>query len=830
MINIDQAKQSFEVFKTEYQAYKDTDLTEADTRSKLLDDLFKNVLGWKENDIDREKFVQVGYYDYLFSIPGFQFVIEAKKQFVEFTLPIKHKNLSLGTFKGSNPDVVKQIRQYLFEVGLQFGVISNGRQFIVSKFINSDGSDWQKNKCIIFNGIDDIENRFVEFYNLLSRYTIVEKGCIILFDENETRGQIILSSLANKDEELVRNDLSSNLNPILNEVFSEIYKYEILDNREFIEECFIENEEIKKNKSDIEKLFGDRPPRLTEVSQVRNTKNLAGQIKQELEKHPIGLRDIEPPRPIIIVGSKGAGKTTFINFLFKLSFSADFLKKRPFVYIDFRRYVEEDISRINQVVIKDSLNALYENYPEFELHTQKVLKRIYLTEIKRNDEGTWIDDKRINIDRYNQLLNGFLESCKLDIENHFIKISEYLLRERSLRICIVIDNADQFEFHTQRNAFLFAQSINRKAKCGVIISLREGYYYQWRNQPPFDAFASNVYHVTAPPYKEVLQKRIDYALKSLKIEGTTTGNVGNSLTFEIDNDSVRNFLLSVKQSLFGEENFEMLDFLEATTYPNIREGLETFKHFLLSGHTKVGEYVVRQKVAPDARNPIPFWEFLKSTALENKKYYNHKRSRVNNVFNPVYGSKSHFLKYKIMKYLSDRAEHLGYSEKLMPVNQLITKFTTMGYKNNIVIDELNDLLKYQMIETDDNTSDREVDIELQQEQNISVSYKGVYYITVLVCNFGYIDLVLQDTPIFDTDEYSKIRQAFPVDKGHDKRNLAKRKETVILFMEYLKKQEKLEIIEGESTLNNIVRAIYDNGLQKELNRVDNSIRNLQNSR
>ena len=76
----------------------------------------------------------------------------------------------------------------------------------------------------------------------------------------------------------------------------------------------------------MEKLFADKPPKLGEVSQVRHTKNLAGQIKNEMESHPVGLRDVEPPKPMIIVGSKGAGKTTFINYLFKLSFSETFLK------------------------------------------------------------------------------------------------------------------------------------------------------------------------------------------------------------------------------------------------------------------------------------------------------------------------------------------------------------------------------------------------------------------------------------------------------------------------------------------------------------------------
>lgn len=65
------------------------DISESDTRSKLIDNLFINVLGWTENDIMREGHVDSGYYDYKISIAGMTFIVEAKKQFVEFLLPSK---------------------------------------------------------------------------------------------------------------------------------------------------------------------------------------------------------------------------------------------------------------------------------------------------------------------------------------------------------------------------------------------------------------------------------------------------------------------------------------------------------------------------------------------------------------------------------------------------------------------------------------------------------------------------------------------------------------------------------------------------------------------
>jgi hypothetical protein len=202
MITIDEAKKRFEQFKLRFESYKSVDISESDTRSKILDELFINILGWSEKDINRERYVQVGYYDYCFSIPNFKFVVEAKRNLKEFTLPVTSKNISCGTLFSNNKEVINQIRQYCFEANLQFGVISNGHQFIIGKFVNGDGSDWKNNKCIIFDGIQNIENRFIEFYNLLSKNAVVEHNGFQLNIEN-FEGQTLLSTIAGSDTELV---------------------------------------------------------------------------------------------------------------------------------------------------------------------------------------------------------------------------------------------------------------------------------------------------------------------------------------------------------------------------------------------------------------------------------------------------------------------------------------------------------------------------------------------------------------------------------------------------------------------------------------------------
>lgn len=818
-MNIDQAKHNFLKFKENYEFFKADDLTESDTRSKLLDALLVQVLGWEERDIKREGYTKEGYYDYLLSVPNFKFVVEAKKQFNMFKLPTKHRVVTFGTIQKENSDVLSQIRGYLFEIGLQYGVITNGTQIIIGKLITSDGTPWVSNKCLIFSGLDDIESRFVEFYNCLSKIAVVENIGFDFLKEEIVKGQTVTSNIANKDSELIRNSLSSGLTPIINDLFGEIYKYDLLDDKTLIEKCFVENEEIKKNKSEIEKLFADKPPVLAEVIPIRNTKNLASSIKSEIGGDIVSLKTISPPKPIIIVGSKGAGKTTFINYLFKVSFDVEFLKKKPYIHIDFRSYTEEDLTNIDYKVLRDSLNYLYDSYPEYELYSNKVLKRIYINEIKQKDASTWAYNKSNDEKSYNQQLDSFLEANQADFENHFIKLSEYMIRERSLRLCVIIDNADQFDMDIQRKAFLFAQSINRRAKCAVVISLREGYYYTWRNKPPFDAFASNVYHVTAPPYRDVLQKRIDYALENFKLSGRTVGSIDSGLRIDLGNNALRDFLMSVNKSLFGKENSEMLEFLEETTYPNIREGLEIFKLFLLSGHTNVDQYVLRQRTDTESQNPVPIWEFIKAVALENKKYYNHIFSRIPNLFYPVEGNRSHFLKIKILYYLKSQLDKLGYKEKFTAVQEIVDDFSAANYKTGIILDELKKLLEYGLIESEDLTSDRDTMTNISLEKSLSISLKGNYYINTLLPSFAYFDLVVQDTPIFLEESYTKIKSAFPLSQENGKRDITKRRQTVMFFIEYLKNREERETVDNDKVPTNIMLDIMSNGLEQEIGRL-----------
>jgi hypothetical protein len=793
MIDINKSFESFKSLKKDIDNFINQNNNESDTRSKIIDNYLINILGWNECDIKREGHLDSGYFDYKISCSSISFIIEAKKTFVDFNLPSNHTKVKLDIIYGQNREVIEQIRNYCMDIGLQYGIITNGKQFIISKFFNTDGTSWKNNSCLIFNSVEDIENRFIEFYENTSKYSLINnRGFKYDFIKSNEYSKTILSTIISREEEINRNLLSSDLSPIIEEFFGEIFNSTQENDINFIKECFIENKEAKKNRDDIERLFADKAPSITNVIKIVNTNNIIDEISEEFKGDNISNKAPAPPKPIIIIGTKGAGKTTFINYLFRVredKFSNDHL----FIYIDFREFYQTEKDFEPNNMSKTIYEKLKDKYSTLELHSQKVLKRIYQKEIKQNDESIWGYAKE-NIEKYEELLSNFFIEKLKDSSKHLEFLNHYLIRERRKRIIVIIDNADQYDDTIQSKIFLYSHSLSRNSNCGIIFSLREGYYYKWRNNPPFDAFESNIYHITAPKYSEVLSKRIDYTLEHLNnidIEKNTNSITEKGYKIEIPHQRVIAFLSGLKNSLFSEKNNDLIDFLSYTTYPNIRKGLEVFKQYLLSGHTNVGIYVLREISKPIEQNNtqiIPIHEFVKSLGLQNKLYYNSEYSIIKNIFIPPKECNDHFINYFILNKCYNELEIKGVANKFISYSTIINTFEELGYRKSDIQNSITILFEYELLESGTFISDTEF-LKISEEVDICISSKGYYYFKELIRRFHYYDLILQDTPIFDEDLFSELKSVFPLSDNTGKRDLSDRLKSVNIFIKYLMDQE-----------------------------------------
>jgi len=108
---------AFAQIKSNGKSCADENWSEADTRSKLIDSLLIECLGWKEGDIRRELHENGSRLDYRLSTVRPRLVIEAKRISITLTTVCKTSpsTVKLDKLQKSYPDLkphIQQLAQY----------------------------------------------------------------------------------------------------------------------------------------------------------------------------------------------------------------------------------------------------------------------------------------------------------------------------------------------------------------------------------------------------------------------------------------------------------------------------------------------------------------------------------------------------------------------------------------------------------------------------------------------------------------------------------------------------------------------------------------------
>lgn len=194
------------------------------------------------------------------------------------------------------------------------------------------------------------------------------------------------------------------------------------------------------------------------------------------------------------------------------------------------------------------------------------------------------------------------------------------------------------------------------------------------------------------------------------------------------------------------------------------------------------------------------------------------------MFYPVEGNLNHFLKIKILKFLDRKLLSEGSSEKYINVEELVNLFVNVGYVSKYIKLELEELCRFRLVETDEQISDVDIMMNVKLEDSVCISMKGHHYINTLINNFSYIEMTLEDTPIFNNDYFLEIKNSFPYSDENGKRNLKGRVAVAEKFIEYLEEEEKNETHESQALADKVVPAIKI-GCYKDISRIKRKIDN-----
>ena len=751
------------------------DANEAETRLKLIDRIIFEVLDWSHDDVTVEERVaedgKSTYTDYIIRTAGTAFVIEAKKAGKSFVQVPNQRRVKLvgSIMEGETGEAIKQARDYCRKAGIPFAIVTNGAQWIIFPATRIDGVSFAQSSAIIFNSIQSLlHDHFTEFTTLLKREEVIAASLEIHLlgrQEDQFSRRLLRNYYTN------RRTISGS-NPIFPLIENEIliaFSETLADfEADMMQKCYVSTADRRKFDSRIQ-MYLSKPQRDYNKVPKRPMKK---QESRALDDKIGMVQERSRPVAILVLGSVGSGKTTFLDYTRKVS-SAEFFtesKAGPhahWIYIDFRNFVPNE----------NSVEFIYKNLYDYIVNSwflsnfEQCIRPSYKVEIDALKNGP-LKLLEGNEDKINEKLSEFLLEQQSDKKNYVDKILSYAASKAP--IFLVIDNVDQIDREeAQNNIFAEGIAISHRNKLNLVMSLREATFAKHRTSAVFNAFDFDPLYIDPPPIMSVLSKRF-FLLKEM-----LTGKAGNFISeggAKVQVNDLSTVSNLIQSSVLGTRIGEVIDILATS---DVRLALRMTREFLESGYSQPGKAI--QVYEKTGKYTLPRHEALRSVLLGKEAVYREEFSIIGNPFDSrLSRTNSQLLRMFILNALVAMSTRASF--QYLHGDQIKNSINAIGFADDFILHILNDLCKFRFVNTGTHS-----------ESVLTSSYYptrlGGHIVRNLIADLTFLEAMVMDTFIADVAIWEELRNLSEeiVGAGSVVERLELRNQRVTVFYQYIGK-------------------------------------------
>jgi hypothetical protein len=756
-----------------------SDANEADTRRKVIDTVLHEILGWTVDDIKYEERVSedgnTTFADYVIRLATTGIIVEAKRAGAAFRLPSNRTTLKLGGVLSSGPisEAIRQARDYCRQKSIPFAVATNGSAWVVFPAVRTDGVSFEDTYARVFRDFADIKNRFVEFWELLSRQRVLDGNLeneLLGAPANPNAGRRPLTLLKEPGYRLGRNSVFEIIEPAVVQAFSD---EALLSNPDALAKCYVKSSERVKYDSRLNIYLADAKPPLQHktlrVKHRHHEQEFIGKIEEEQAARP---------RFIVLLGPVGAGKTTFVHYVRNVSAAEAIASRIIWFYVDFKRATSADRPRS---FIYQQLLSLIESDVDFNLGDWEAsISPAYADFIANLKRGPLFLLAKADPAEFDRRIASAIADERRLVEPYVEAVLRYALTKRPG--FLVIDNVDQIEDDAVQQAiFIEAQATARKVGLSVIISIRDSTYLRHRTSPAFDAFQFESFYVDAPQVAPVLSRRFAYAQQV--IEGKSA-ELRTEDGKRVRLPNVAQFFEVVAQSVLSEDAGYLIEVLSGG---DIRRGLQLVREFLASGHTTADKAILTY--LSDGRYRFPRHEVFRGAVLGPRKYYREEESLLINIFDARLGAPgTQLLRMAIAGRVVSAAAVANFEALL--VDEMLHELARVGIRESDALDVLRALAEARAIATADGLS-------VRPDSQLVPTRLAAYLVKELASDFTYLEFCLLDAAIYDDAHWERIAALTQdVEATHDVvQRIEKRISRAREFLSYMVLREEHWVVE-----------------------------------
>ncbi|EJI1398472.1 S1 RNA-binding domain-containing protein, partial [Vibrio parahaemolyticus] len=564
----------------------------------------------------------------------------------------------------------------------------------------------------------------------------------------------LIGGVATQNEEVGRNTFGATLTTEISPIFNPIN----MDERRFIaKEGYITSQKRERYVEPIDRIISAaKPASETDAILIEDT----GQ-PIEITKQFHSRKDLEH-QIMLIIGSVGSGKTTFIDYLEEKALPRNLIKETVWSRLDMNNAPVSPIE-IYPWLKKSLIDSCKKSLPDVDFDDIDIIKKVYHAEINAFNKGIgklYSGDENM----YNMKLAEHIQSLLVDLDKTVQCYMRYCCGNSNKLNIIILDNCDKKTRDEQLLMFEAAQWLKSEYKSLVILPLRDETYDNNKGHPPLDtALKSLVFRIDPPLFQHILMTRVQLALNKINSASNEklTFSLPNGYTVEYPRSDQAFYLTSIVKSLFEHDRF-VRRMIVGLSGRNMRNALEIFLEFCNSAH--IGEDQIFKIRQSQGKYTLPLHQVATVLIRMNRRFYDSNHSYVKNLFsaNDDDAVPNFFSRFMIIKWLRVNFSRAGTDglKGYYTKNQIKHALMGLGLTPNIIDREINYLLSSRCIIAEHLRTDY-----VDDEDLIKLGPAGFVHLD-LVGNVSYLAAIAEDTYFNDRFVAEKIGKKIKDSESH----------------------------------------------------------------
>jgi energy-coupling factor transporter ATP-binding protein EcfA2 len=695
MERLDAAKSIFDKihrFATENAAQI---VTEADARLHLIDRILIEVLGWRREGIQTEPHSNAGYLDYLLSSGGRNvFVVEAKRvshELISTKLPDYRFYKVGGAALRDAQEGIDQAVSYCSSKSVPFSALTNGLAWVGFRPIRIDGVECKNGAAAVFPNLEAIKKNFAEFYDLFSQEGVSQKLYSVYLDREEGSA---LSAVDPLDSLIPPSDIylmkKTDLARDLDQLFDEFFKTLTGEtDEELLLHCFVESPESREADRSLSKITRNL---LSHVQSIRSDTGI--ELRKEIETS----FETKKGQIVLIVGNKGAGKSTFVDRFFRFVLPRELREKCLILKIDVA-LASGNLGRLQEWLtdglIKAAENSLYSGKtPAYD-----DLLGIFFDHYQRWSTGEHKHLYDTDIDAFKIKFGEYIANRRQEKPEEYLNsVLKRAIRQRTIVPCIVFDNADNFPAEIQDAVFQYAYSLFRAVALSiVVVPITDRTIWRLSKAGALQSYSAKTFYLPVPSTKNVLEKRVQFIRRKLDEGVDKSVQYFSSKGLRIKMENMPAFAACVEEAFINTDYIARR--IGSLTNYDLRRSLELSQKIITAPVLKVDDLVA----AYFSKRRVIISEMRIVQALlfgEYNKFRQDAHEYVLNLFSLENSSlNSPLLRVRVLRLFMDKQNaSKEFSDSYLPYEEVERYFESMGVAARLLFAAIKELLDYRLLE------------------------------------------------------------------------------------------------------------------------------------